>query len=84
MYHGIVSNNKLSDKYEQLIVKLTRNILEVIRQKLERLMEDYSSTSGNTLNDSYHDFVEWTLEFIYHIIVFMKQISCPNYEEITI
>jgi hypothetical protein len=47
-------------------------------------MEDYSSTSGNTLNDSYHDFVEWTLEFIYHIIVFMKQISCPNYEEITI
>lgn len=34
IYHGIATNNNLDDKYEQLIVKLTRNILEVIRQKL--------------------------------------------------
>ena len=38
IYHGIVSNTKIYDKYDQLIVKLTRNILEVIRQKLSKLM----------------------------------------------
>ena len=27
IYHGVVANNSLEDKYEQLIVKLTRNIL---------------------------------------------------------
>jgi hypothetical protein len=38
IYHGVVTNNSLEDKYEQLTVKLTRNILEVIRQKLVKLM----------------------------------------------
>ncbi len=72
-------NNTLEDKFEQLVVKLTRNILEVIRQKLTKLMEDYSAMNPNVLNDSYNDFVEWALEFVYHIIVFMKDINCPNY-----
>jgi hypothetical protein len=61
MYHGIANNNKSAEKYEQLMVKLTRNILEVIQQKLAKLMEDYNSTPTNTINDTYHDFVEWTL-----------------------
>jgi hypothetical protein len=84
MYHGIVNNNNSAEKYEQLMVKLTRNILEVIQRKLAKLMEDYNSTSTNTINDAYHDFVEWTLEFVNHIIIFMRQVDCPNYEAIII
>lgn len=39
---------------------------------------------ANNINNNNNDFVEWSLEFIYHIIVFMKEINCPNYESIII
>lgn len=38
IYHGIVPSNHLSDKFDQLIVRLTRNILQAIRNKLAKLM----------------------------------------------
>ena len=50
IYHGVVISNTSHDKYEQLIVKLTRNILEVIRQKLTTLMQDYNCMELTVFN----------------------------------
>ena len=40
--------------------------------------------SSQTANNSHNQFVEWTLEFVYHIIQFMKDIECPNYQQVSI
>lgn len=40
--------------------------------------------NASHINDHYNQFVEWSLQFIFHIIDFMKQIKCPNYESIII
>ena len=36
------------------MVRLTRNILQVIQKKLAKLMEDYSSISTQTANATHH------------------------------
>ena len=65
------------------MVKLTGNILEVIRQKLEVLMQGYDNFQQmNQLNSQNNDFMEWALEFINQILTFMKDIDCPNYDSI--
>jgi len=65
------------------MVKLTGNILEVIREKLEVLMQGYENLQQmNQLNTQNNDFMEWALEFVNQIISFMKDINCPNSDSI--
>jgi hypothetical protein len=65
-------------------VKVARNLLEVIRTKLATLMGDYASMDGQHINGRYNEFVEWSLEFVSNIHVFMREVSCPMHEEIPI
>ena len=43
------------------MVKLTANILEVIREKLRTLMQDYHNMDLQHINSQYNEFVEWSL-----------------------
>ena len=40
---------------------------------------DYEGHSNKQLNPAHNDFVEWNLEFVRHIVNYMREVECPSH-----